>query len=748
MVYAQIKAKLPGLFPKEQKLEVAETGSIPPAVTVETPISPGLDTVYRRYQCLSENPLTCVWTQKTLETDPTAKKCVKCSFPAILPPKTEIRGYRGRYRIDSFLGQRGMGRLYEGIQVADQQPVVIKEYLLPQRAFNLEETRDRKQAFERLAGLSLADGRVQDIRLILPWDAIADPVEERCYLITGGNQDTYPTLRTYLTHHGAMSETEVYHVLNQVLQTLQFLHGQKFSLPSGQVQQGIAHGNLSLDSLLLIANQQEFFTHVCDLAVWESLFLLPNSQPVTPTFDEDLQYLGYVAFYLLSGATVDSVSNQPLDPKLEQHWPSVRTEFKAFILRLLKLDKPFVNAEEARQALIQITPVSLNQVLVITTKPEESKKQFKPIYWLLLSILGLIFLGSIIWLIIRIFNKPEAAPQDIMVCCLKDVPGVPPGTYTYTGEKSGTWSYILQQSNLILQDKTLEDKLKENQPKLEIYYQPEEELKQAIAKVQSGKSDFAVTNLVNQFPDQIRYKEFAYDGLVVFVAFSYYKREQNLPKALNGQISIEQLRDLYTGKIKNWNQINSKLPNLPVKLYMPMEEEAENIFKERVLKDHNAISTFTKLQQQNQQQDTFTDNSSIKITRLPTLEMLRRVLQEFEKEDIGSIGFATLSQVFGQCSVYPLAVVAGNKQAVQSLVQNDTNKAIDPNTDLCNDKGSYSPNIQVFKTGSYPLSYPIVVIYPGDNSRPAIGQKFADMLKTEEAQNLLQQAGLVPLQKK
>ncbi|WP_427162156.1 substrate-binding domain-containing protein [Aliinostoc sp. HNIBRCY26] len=747
MVYAQIKAKLTGLFPQSPGVEVTNNTVVPGEMTVEPQIPLGVDEVYRRYVCENSNPLTCAWTQKSLEIDPTAKQCLNCGFPAILPPKTEIRGYRGRYRIDSFLGGRGMGRLYQGVQVADQQPVVIKEYLLPQRVFNQEETREKKQAFERLAGLSLADGRVQDIRLILPWDAISDPTAERCYLVTTGIQDTYPTLRKYLHEHGAMNENEVYHVLNQVLQTLQFLHGQKFSLPSGQVQQGIAHGNLSLDSLLLIAHELEFFTHVCDLAVWENLFELPNNKKSPPTFTQDLKNLGYIAFYLLSGKTVDD-HNQALDPKIEQHWPPVRQEFQAFLFRLLELDKPFISAEEARQELIQITPITHNQVLVIEGE-EETRKKFHPLYWLLLSVLGLAFLAGIIWLLIKIFYKPEVTTQDAVVCCLKDVPGVPPGKYNYTGEKSATWSYILQQSNLILQNQTLEEKFKESQPKLEINYQLEEKLETAIAKVQSGQYNFAVTNLVNQLPPQIRYKEFAYDGLVVFVAFSYSKRNQNLPEPLRGQISIEQLQSLYTGKIKYWNQLNPQLPKLRVNLYIPSEEEAVNIFKERVLKEPNAIDTFERLQKINNQQDTSTDSEPIVITRLKTLEMVRKILQDFENEDkkLGSIGFATLSQVFGQCSVYPLAIVDGKKEAVQALVQNDTNKPINPNTDLCDDKGSYSPNLEVFKNGTYPLSYPMVVVYLGDNSRPPIGQKFAEMLKTQEVQNLLEQTGLVPLQK-
>ncbi|MBE9052217.1 substrate-binding domain-containing protein [Nostocales cyanobacterium LEGE 11386] len=743
-----IKAKLPKrFFQKAQNPVIADPESNPKAITLPPPVSPGVDSIYRKYHCWNGNTLACEWTQKTLQQNPTAKKCLQCGFPTILPPKTEIRGYRGRYCIDSFLGHRGMGRLYQGIQVADQQPVVIKEYLLPNVCFNPEETRNRKQLFEHIAGLSLADGRIQDIRLNSPRDAISDPVEERCYLITNGNQDAYPTLRSYLAINGAMTEGEVRRFLNQVLQTLQFLHTQKFSLPSGQIQQGIAHGNISLDSLLIVADAKAFFIHISDLELWENLFDLPTTKTVIPTFAQDLIGLGYVAFYLLAGSEVDPVTHQPLDPKLAQYWTSVTPALKSFILRLLELNTPFTSAEEARQILLQLPPLLPQEILIITGQPEVEKPKLRRPYLLIFGILGLILLGSLIWFLIQRFQNQEISSEEVTVCCLKDVPGVPPGKYIYTGEKDGTWSYIRGQRNLILQDKSLEEKLQASQPKLEIIYQPEDSFTTVINHIESGKFDFGVTNLVNQLAPQLRHKEFAYDGLVVFVAFSYSKREQGLPKALNGQISLEQLRDLYTGKIKYWNQLpGANLPNLPVKLYIPPEAEVLKIFEQRVLKEERAIAAFKALQNQNQQSSTFTPDSIIEITSLPTLEMLRRVLQDFEQNNTGSIGFATFSQVFGQCSVYPLALVDDHKPAVQTLIQ-DNGNSIDPNTDLCNNKGKYSPNIQVFKTGSYPLGYPIVVVYPGDNNRPPIGQKFAEMLKTEEVQQLLEKAGLVPLQK-
>ena len=77
-----------------------------------------------------------------------------------------------------YWGIGGMGRLYQGVQLADNQPVIVKEYLLPKRYFNHQESFQFKQAFENLGGLSLADGRVQNSRLISPVEAIADRNDE------------------------------------------------------------------------------------------------------------------------------------------------------------------------------------------------------------------------------------------------------------------------------------------------------------------------------------------------------------------------------------------------------------------------------------------------------------------------------------------------------------------------------------------------------------------------------------------
>uniref|UniRef100_A0ACD5GXH9 Uncharacterized protein n=1 Tax=Desertifilum tharense IPPAS B-1220 TaxID=1781255 RepID=A0ACD5GXH9_9CYAN len=187
------------------------------------------------------------------------------------------------------------------------------------------------------------------------------------------------------------------------------------------------------------------------------------------------------------------------------------------------------------------------------------------------------------------------------------------------------------------------------------------------------------------------------------------------------------------------------VPDLPVRLYIPQENEVVQIFEQRVLQTESRINQFRNLIVQENSSDSivqFLGNPAIR--RLQTFPMLRQVIQDFENEQVGAIAFATLSKVFGQCSVYPLAIASDNQPPIQPLIQNN-NRPITPATDLCQDKGNYRPNSSAFRSQTYPLAYPIAVIYPRDNSRPPIGRKFADILSTQEGQQLLKKTGLIPI---
>jgi serine/threonine protein kinase len=194
---------------------------------------------------------------------------------------------------------------------------------------------------------------VNDYRLMSK--AIADEKGERCYLISQ-RIEASQTLSQYLQQNGKMTASQVREILNQTLQTLEFLHSQKIRFPSNQVKQGIAHGNINLDSVLIKStSNQQFYIYLCDLAIWENLFIPPAIvQPALAQQERDLESLGLVAFYLLAGRTSDYASNQPLDPKDNQQWSTTDVHLKQFIEQLIGLSTPFSNAEAARQALMQL----------------------------------------------------------------------------------------------------------------------------------------------------------------------------------------------------------------------------------------------------------------------------------------------------------------------------------------------------------------------------------------------------------
>jgi hypothetical protein len=760
---------------KSEQVAVEEAeATIETSPAVETPsIVPNAE-LYRQYRCWNGNPLSCHYPPQTVLQDPKAAYCAECGFPVTLVEKQEIRGNRGRYRIDRFLGHRGKSRLYQATLITDGQPVVIQEYLLPIRSFSEPEIQQRKAAFEQKAGVSCVDGRLQDYRLIAPWEAIADRNLERCYLVTRGAIAIQPTLGTYLKQHGAMTEPQVRHVLNQVLQTLEFLHGQKSRLPGGQVQSGLAHGNLSLESLLIIPtaeprsgltplpqpqtpHPQNFFVYACDLALWESLFDSPTAAPRHPSLSQDLIDLGYVGFYLLAGRTQEPESPKTLDPKDDRHWGTTSPALKTFLLRLMEFDIPFESAEVARQALLQLPGNGFNPHTITTIEAEEEEPvtTLRP-FWFLYGLVGLAVIAWLGWWLLGRSQSVAQDQSDPLLCCINKVAGVPEGSFTYTAETDSTWDYIIQRPDLIQKGTTLAQALETRQPKLQLDYTSEPSITKILAGLQPGElepNQFAVLSLTDSLVGQLAQqdlvqKEVAYDGLVVFVAFSYAEREKSLPTRLNGQITIEQLQKLYTGQIQNWQQLGG--PDLPVKLYAPAEPEALRIFKERVLRTEQNQAQFEQLLPKTDPLSRFTRSSDqIAITPKPTFEMLRSVIQDFEADEqngeqqVGAIAFGSLSKVFGQCSVYPLAIVDGKKPSIQALIQ-DTGKPINPTTDLCRNKGSYRPQVQLFKTGQYPLAFPLVVVYPQDNRLPPAGDKFADMLRTQEGQLLLQQTGLVP----
>ncbi|MCG8368444.1 MAG: hypothetical protein MJA27_34555 [Pseudanabaenales cyanobacterium] len=713
---------------------------------------------YPRYRC-PEHPLTCSQIRQAPTAEGDVSRCQQCGFPGLLPENSELRGRRGRYRVERFLGGRGLGRLYAAQDVNLRQPVVIKEYLLPGQHFNPNEQRLTRNTFETIAGLKLADGREQDFRLMEPWDSMGDLHNpDRCYLITRGPVDTYSTLRSSLSQQGPLTPRQVREVLNQALQTLESLHGQKYMLPAGQIQNGLIHGNLNLDSIVMLPDadsyyeQPQLLVFLRDLAVWESLFIPPPAPINIPQVKDDLVALGQVGFYLLVGRWTDAYGRR-LKPRSPKVWPKKDPPLEQYLRQLLTFEEPtFESAAEARRALLNLPfpPEHIPTPSIAAAAVEPTRTRRFPIWvWLLLlGLLGLLGAGLLGWWLSR---RQAIASQPPALCCVAEVPAAPPGQFTYTAERRGTWDPLWNIKNLVIQGKTLEQVLEEQQPDLDLQLILTPTGQAAIDQVLQDMADFAVVALPGDRPTDLTLAPIAYDGLAVFVAFSYIERDQGLPQHLQGQISLEQLRQLYTGDIRNWRQLGG--PDLPVKPYLPTQPELIRVFEQRVLQTPAVIQRFRRQWGLETQQTAANPASfppspepaAINGTPPTSVKILQDILHDFESNPkIGSIGFASLSQIYSQCSIYPLAIAADDEPAVQALYREDSGP-ISPAVDLCGDKGNYRPKQSLFANQTYPLAYPIVVLYRRDNSRLSIAPTFVQMMTTDEGQQMLSKTGLVPL---
>jgi hypothetical protein len=710
-----------------------------------------------------------------------------------------IRGPKGTYKLEAWLGDRGRGQLFAGTWIEAQQAVAIQVYGLrvatdpvTGQPDQVTAAQSRLRTFADQAVLKLADGRVQDFRVVRSLDAIADdhPLQSAdwtiypSYLVTEPTAIA-PTLRTYLT--GPIAPRLARQAIGQLLQSLDFIHRQKFVFGSGQIQPGFVHGNLSLDSVHWTEAQSGYpYLYLSDLRLWERCSLslghaLPSIQATPELIQTDLAAVGQIGWSLLTGQLTGQLTGPPIGQPIGQPastsgseaetWPQVDVAFEALLQRLIGVGPPFNQAEEARLALLKL-PVEGGTGQLGPASAAVPVIPARKFPWAAL-LAGLAAIGGLSWLLLRRPGLAEAQKLPI-VCCLKDVSAVPEGDFVYSAVENGTWRSVIKQADLLQRGQTLTDVLGRAQEKLSLRYQPAPTVAEAIGQVQAGQADFAVvplldslassnssspsslspTSLRSTLPSDVIAQPIAYDGLAVVVNFSYANRQNSLPMALDGQIDLDRLRRLYTdATLQDWQPLTRGLPwiarsQLLLKRYLPENPDVLALFETRVLK-----SPLDQVVVDNPQDVAEADRRS----PTPVLPMFRQIIRDFETEDerdpqgqlqrrkTGAIAISSISQIRGQCSVYPLAIAQDRQAPVQPLLLRE-GRAIGLADDLCDRKGSFSPDVKAFQTGRYPLAYPIAIVYPADNRRSAQGRKFAELMVTREGQRLLADAGLVPLE--
>jgi hypothetical protein len=701
--------------------------------------------------------------------------------------------------------EKGRVRFYNGIQVNQNKKVLIQEFLLVPPDFNEEEAKKCQNKFEQLYTITFNNGKGQDFRLITPLEVIADSNKKykNCYLISE-EIDKSETLREYQIKNQFMKCEQVREVIKQVLQSLHFLHSKKVNIPREEFPERLSnlyHGNISLDSLLIVQNEdtKDFFIYLKDLSLWENACNPPASKTTQSTQSQqgDLRDLGKVCYKLLLGS-----DKEPAD---EKKWNQIREDenLSNYIRHLLGTDKQypaFSGAEEALRVILNLPyneRKNNNSNLQQTQAGEQLEEEeeydnsnnslLKP-----LSIVTTLFivagLASVTGFAISYFwnhrggsaiaggniipcQSTKTTDNKAPYCNIGDVKTdvevendkTKKQQKTYIDSSYGIWSYL--RTKPLSLGKTFDAEFQRRvNGKFSITNNitKESSLENSLGKLNQKIASFVITVIPTK--DMVTTKEnnpnfdfevIAYDALVPLVAFSNSQQQKDKipPVIFQEKITLDELRDLYT-KAKGSSTTNLMRTNeLPIKLYLPSENIGKNKDKPKIVELFKklALITIDDAQQQTKLLDVVNNifNRELKSLSkqhkaqdiLKSEQILKKIFNDFQNGTI-SLSVDLLSQVIGQCTVYPLAVVNQKGEEVQLLMENNGNK-ITPQTDLCR-KGSYRANINALRDASYPLGYSITVVYPKD-SDDNTGKMFAEMLQSDEGQSLLRGTGLVPV---
>ncbi|WP_017315054.1 PstS family phosphate ABC transporter substrate-binding protein [Mastigocladopsis repens] len=177
-------------------------------------------------------------------------------------------------------------------------------------------------------------------------------------------------------------------------------------------------------------------------------------------------------------------------------------------------------------------------------------------------------------------------------------------------------------------------------------------------------------------------------------------------------LTIAQVKDIYTGKITNWQQAGG--PNLPIIPYSRRVEEGGTVefFNDNILGG---------------------EKFGVNVQFIPTTtEALREVAK-----NTGGIYYASAPEVVGQCTVKPLPLgkISDNLVPPYQEPLVSASQCLQKRNQL---------NAVAFQTGDYPITRRLFVIVKQNGQRDQqAGEAYASLLLTNQGQELVSQAGFV-----
>jgi phosphate transport system substrate-binding protein len=312
-------------------------------------------------------------------------------------------------------------------------------------------------------------------------------------------------------------------------------------------------------------------------------------------------------------------------------------------------------------------------------------------------------------------NKPNSSPSvnnqgtsadGMGAKTFVSVQNVPTGLFNYGGSTS--WAPLRLSVDSAIQSARPEFRLR--------YVQPINNVPSSTSGIKSlieGELSFAQSsrpineqeiNAAKQRGFTLKQIAIAIDGLAVAVN----------PTLNIAGLTIEDLKSIYTGKVTNWSQVGG--PNLPIRAYS------------RKITDGGTVELFVQEVLGGQ---AFAQNVEFISTTTQALQKLAN--------SPGGIYYASAPEVVPQCSIKPLPLGRSQGQFVTPYQEPSILPADCPSK-------RNKLNIEAFQSGKYPITRNLfVVVKQNGQAEQQAGDAYANLLLTEQGQELISQAGFVKI---
>jgi len=303
-------------------------------------------------------------------------------------------------------------------------------------------------------------------------------------------------------------------------------------------------------------------------------------------------------------------------------------------------------------------------------------------------------------------KTPQSPSQQLSGNNFASVQNVPTGLFTYGGSTS--WAPIRLAVDSAIQGVRPEFRLRYLEPST-----GDRGSGSGIKSLIDGQLTFAQSSRPVEDQELTRAKQRGFDLKQIPVAIDGLAIAVNPNLNIPG-LTVEQLRSIYTGKTTNWNQVGGS--DIPIKPYS------------RRINDGGTVEIFV--------QDILGGQGFGS-----NVEFVSTTTQALEKvaNSLGGIYYASAPEVVPQCSIRALPLGRTQKEYIAPYQEPFVSPKECPNK-------RNKLNIEAFQSGTYPITRNLfVVVKQNGQIEQQAGLAYANLLLTEQGQELITQTGFVKI---